>query len=338
MATLFKRRGIWYINYSYNGKQHRLSTKTSLKKLADIVLKDIELKLFKDEINDSAHKPDISLASILQRHLKYLFEHRNRDYANHVNWQLRQWLDYFESLGVFVPANLKGSHVEDFLTNNLRGKSGKTKKEYLSALKGALNRAVNIDLIDFNPIIAVANPKVIIRKVEFLRKQDIRKLIENAPTDLKLAIIILVNTGIRLGELWALRWIDVDFNSNQLLIRSYEEFVPKGNRDRSVPMNNDCLGAIQTLLSMRQPDQTNVYRLTCNAKRLSNKFGRYVRRMVMKVRLHDLRHTFASHLVMSGTPLPVIKELLGHAHISTTMLYSHLAPNIHGEQVRKLNF
>ncbi len=338
MATLLKRKDIWYVNYSYKGKQLRLSTMTSLRKLAQVVLKEIELKLFKGEMNDSAQKPDISLSSILQRHLKYLFEHRNRDYANHVNWQLRKWLDYFESLGVFVPANLKGSHVEDFLTNNLRGKSGKTKKEYLSALKGALNRAVNIDLMDFNPIIAVANPKIIIRKVEFLRKQDIRKLIENAPTDLKLAIIILVNTGIRLGELWALRWIDVDFNSNQLLIRSYEEFVPKGNRDRSVPMNQDCLSAIQALLSMRQIDQTNVYRLTCNAKRLSNKFGRYVRSIGMKVRLHDLRHTFASHLVMSGTPLPVIKELLGHAHISTTMLYSHLAPNIHSEQVQKLKF
>lgn len=338
MGTLFKRKNIWYINYSYNGKQHRLSAKTSLRKLAEIVLKDIELKLFKEEINNSSHKPNVTLSSIFHRHMNYLFEHRNIDYANHVNWQLRQWLDYFESLGVFVPANLKGSHVEDFLTNKLRGKSGKTKKEYLSALKGALNRAVKMNLMDSNPIIAVNNPKVIIRKVEFLRIQDIRKIIENAPTDLKLAIIILVNTGIRLGELWALRWIDVDFNSNQLLIRSYEKFVPKGKRDRSVPMNQDCLSAIQTLLSTSKLEQTYVYRLTCNAKRLSNKFGRYVRSMGMKVRLHDLRHTFASHLIMSGTPLPVVKELLGHAHISTKMLYSHLAPNIHGEQVEKLKF
>jgi len=209
-----------------------------------------------------------------------------------------------------MPENLSNLTVEDFITGELQGKSGKTKKEYLSALKGALNRAERMNLLVTNPIASVKNPKVIIRKVDFLSSQDVRRLVENAPIDLRPAIIILVNSGIRLGELWALRWIDVDFNSNQLLIRSYEEFVPKGKRDRSVPMNNDCLSAIQTLLSRRHPDQTNVYRLTCNAKRLSNKFGRYVRSMGMKVRLHDLRHTFASHLIMPGTPLPVVKELL----------------------------
>jgi len=57
----------------------------------------------------------------------------------------------------------------------------------------------------------------------------------------------------------------------------------------------------------------------------------------MKGTLHDLQHTFASHLVMSGVPIPVIKELLGHSDISTTMIYAHLSPNIHQAAIDKLN-
>ena len=54
--------------------------------------------------------------------------------------------------------------------------------------------------------------------------------------------------------------------------------------------------------------------------------------------LHDLRHTYASHLAMNGTPIPVIKELLGHADISTTMIYSHLSPEMHKAAVDQLPF
>ncbi|UCC45784.1 MAG: tyrosine-type recombinase/integrase [Candidatus Zixiibacteriota bacterium] len=68
------------------------------------------------------------------------------------------------------------------------------------------------------------------------------------------------------------------------------------------------------------------------------RFRRLARRIGMIVRLHDLRHTFTSHWVMSGPPLPVVQELLGHAHISTTMIYSHLAPNIHRREVERLEF
>jgi len=58
----------------------------------------------------------------------------------------------------------------------------------------------------------------------------------------------------------------------------------------------------------------------------------------MRGTLHDLRHTFASHLAMAGTPIPDIKELLGHSDIATTMIYSHLSPDRHKAEVEKLDF
>jgi site-specific recombinase XerD len=67
--------------------------------------------------------------------------------------------------------------------------------------------------------------------------------------------------------------------------------------------------------------------LACLAKKLG-----------IKGTLHDLRHTFANHLAMNGVSIPIIKELLGHSDISTTMIYSHLSPDIHIAAIQKLQF
>jgi integrase len=63
-----------------------------------------------------------------------------------------------------------------------------------------------------------------------------------------------------------------------------------------------------------------------------------MKELKMKGRPHDLRNTFASHLSMSGTPIPVIQDFLGHSAISTTMIYAHLSPDIHKKEVSKLPF
>jgi len=107
------------------------------------------------------------------------------------------------------------------------------------------------------------------------------------------------------GQIWALRWKDVDFLNSQIWIRAYDGFVPKDRRDRSVPLNENTLRVISNLASTRSDGDIYVYRFTCNKKRLSNKFGRYARKLGIRAKLHDLRHTFASHLAMSGTPVPV---------------------------------
>jgi len=66
----------------------------------------------------------------------------------------------------------------------------------------------------------------------------------------------------------------------------------------------------------------------------TDRFRELIRRLGMKGSLHTLRHTFASHLAMSGTPIPVIKELLGHSDISTTMIYSHSSEDIRRVEVQ----
>jgi integrase len=338
VATLYRRGDTWYINYTVNGTRYRVTTGTTSSKLARVALSDMEVKLFTRQVSPArSHRP-LPIQEVFGKHLQNLSSTVVPDYLSHVKWHLAKWTEFLSLRQVLLAGEITCPLVDEFLTSELEGKAVKTKKEYLSSLKAALNRSVRAGLLDINPIRNVHAPGKIIRKVRFLTEDEVALLLKDAPADLRTAIIILSNTGIRLGELWALRWIDIDFRNSQIWIRAYDGFVPKGRRDRSVPLNEKTLRVVSDLASARKDGDMFVYRLTCNKKRLSNKFGRYARGLGIRARLHDLRHTFASHLAMRGTPVPVIQELLGHAQIGTTMIYAHLSPNIHRQEIQKLTF
>ena len=102
-------------------------------------------------------------------------------------------------------------------------------------------------------------------------------------------------------------------------------------------MTADLNELFSELLKGKKADEY-VFRPFVGENRLYKRFAALLKRLGMKGTLHDLRHTFASHLAMEGVPIPVIKELLGHSSISTTMMYAHLSPEIHRAAVDKLPF
>jgi integrase len=338
MATLFRRGQIWYINYSRNGKQYRVTTGTTSRKLAQVMLSDLEVRLFMGKLSAEDIDRQVTIETVFSAHVHHITSLVVPDYLNHVKRHLSVWAHYFAAKGIESVEQITHAAIDGFLTSVLEGRAPKTKKEYLTSLKAALNRATRIGQIRFNPARGVKCHGKAVRKVRFLTEDEVALLMSNASDDLRIAIAILTNTGMRLGELWALRWVDVDLVNQQLWVRAYDDFVPKGRKDRSIPMNKQVGRTIAELASRRKDDDLFVYRLTCNKKRLSNKFGRFANKLGIRVRLHDLRHTFASHLAMRGTPVPVIQELLGHAHINTTMIYAHLSPTIHRKEVEKLEF
>ena len=151
-------------------------------------------------------------------------------------------------------------------------------------------------------------------------------------------------TGLRLGELFALRWDDVDFRSSQLHVRQsmfwepkrgrktrpYKITTPKNGRSRTVPMPPVLVRRLKAYRHLRGPwvfcldDGTPVHR--DNIKHGMVTGARLAG--LPAIRLHDARHSYASQLVMAGTPLRAVQELLGHAHITTTQRYAHLAPGV----------
>jgi integrase len=337
MATLYLQRGIWYINYAVDGKRFKLSTGTRDKKLAQIKFEDLKVKLFKGELGVStASASGANVGAFFRRFIdfaraNYANQHLQSDLSRIKNVQ-----DFLARKGVKHIGSITPGQIEEFMTVILDGRSPKTRKNYLALPKTMLNYAVKWNVLDKNPIAGVKPPKIV-KKFRSFSKAQTSKLIEKAQEPLRTAIIILVNTGLRRAELFNLRWRDVDLEAGKLRVWPYEGFTPKGKRPRSIPLNDAVL---KTLMALRdiENDSAYVLRPYSSIHTLRRQFTLLAKRLKMAGTLHDLRHTLASHLAMAGTPIPVIKELLGHSDIATTMIYAHLSPEQHKGEVNKSNF
>jgi integrase len=333
-TNLFQKRTYWWINYSVNGKRRRISTGTKEKELAEIKRKDLELKLFKGEISDKAEPKNRPLLSeFFRRYTEYIQSDSQIDKHADIS-RLRILQDYFARKEVRYLDAITPGMIDDFRVTVLVGRKPKTVKNYITFLKTALNRAVTWELIEFNPISKIKPPRIV-KTFHFYDENEIERLIAEANEPLKTGIIILVNTGMRTGELFHLRWRDVNLKNGSLRVWPYEGYSPKGKRPRRIPITAALNKILQGLSKGKGPDDY-VYRFNNDPRALYERFAPLLKRQGMKGTLHDLRHTFASHLAMAGVPIPVIKELLGHSDIATTMIYAHLSPEAHSAAIELL--
>lgn len=139
-------------------------------------------------------------------------------------------------------------------------------------------------------------------------------------------VLVALNTGLRRGELFSLRWEDVNLPAKVLTVVAASA---KSGHTRRVPLNTEALAILRTWRD-RHPDAKGLVFPSLEGERLNNinRSWRAVAKAAKLVgfRFHDLRHSFASKLVQQGVDLNSVRTLLGHSEISTTLIYAHLAP------------
>lgn len=172
-------------------------------------------------------------------------------------------------------------------------------------------------------------------RVRWLTREEVNALIKEAEKTrmawhLADFIRISVNTGCRRGELLSLEWKRVNLKEKLVLLEANHT---KGRRRRSIPLNREAHQAMLSRARFRAafcPDSPWVfcYKDGRPVKYLKATFTELCARVGIKdFRVHDLRHTCASWLVMAGVPLAEVRELLGHRSIAMTERYAHLSPD-----------
>lgn len=161
----------------------------------------------------------------------------------------------------------------------------------------------------------------------------------DAPAGMADLVTFLLNTGARIGEALACKWRDVDFKAAKVrLVATKKAARGRKAEVRHIPLNAALRGLLERLRAEHKPTSDDPV-LTINHHNLLRKFQNLCERIGLgHVRIHDLRHSFCSHLAMAGVPIPTIKELAGHATIAMTMRYAHLIPGKTQTAVDTLNF
>lgn len=194
----------------------------------------------------------------------------------------------------------------------------------LACLKHLYNKAIDWGLVEQNPLKKVKLLKEPPGRIRYLSKEEIERLIANSSKHLKPIVIIALNTGLRKSEILNLKWDDIDFRNGYITVQQ-----TKNNEKRVIPMNQTIR---QILKELRRE---NDYLFPIKDCKKSFKTA-LIKSGIKDFRFHDLRHTFASYLAMSGCNLKTIQELMGHKDIKMTMRYAHLSKAHLEEAVEKL--
>ncbi|NOQ93344.1 MAG: tyrosine recombinase XerC [Methylophaga sp.] len=230
---------------------------------------------------------------------------------------------------------IKSSHIRQFIAQLHRNElSGRSIQRLLSAIRSLYRFLIREGLADNNPAQAVQAPKVEKRLPATLDVDQMSGLLDGDIPNTMIGrrdhamMELFYSSGLRLAELASLNIRDVDFGDHLVYVTG------KGNKSRVIPIGTQALNALKEWLSKRDElaffEQTALFitqqgcRLGVRSiqKRLS--YWGKKQGISDKVYPHRLRHAFASHMLEASGDLRAVQELLGHADISTTQIYTHV--------------
>lgn len=249
-------------------------------------------------------------------------------------------LEEFFNFAKVEPEKVEPIVIRGFISEQiLKGKSKTTVARKLSTLRSFFSYLYSEGFIKINPAKVVSSVKTKRAIPKFLTVDDAFKLVE-APSEDKFTVQrdraileLFYSSGIRVSELCGLNLEDLDLKEGLIKVRG------KGKKERIVPVGQKAKEALKKYLAIRQIlrikkklslDETPLFinnrgqRISDRqVRRIVEKYARFIG-VLEKIGPHTLRHTFASHLLMEGADLRVIQELLGHASLSTTQIYTHV--------------
>ena len=228
-------------------------------------------------------------------------------------------------------ASVKKQLVQRYVTKRLAKVSAHTVKKELDIIKHIFKLAIEWEIIPVSPATTIKSPKVPPGRVRYLEANEVQRVMQSAPVWLRPIIIFAIGTGARRGTILNLQWRDV--------VPARVTFMKtKAGRRHTVPQNEMTRMALAMVWHPDVQPEDYVFGLPTDTEKVSKAFLRACRKAkITDMRLHDLRHTCASWLAMSGEDIRTIAQLLDHSDIRMTMKYAHLSPSYLQESVKALD-
>lgn len=321
MPRIFQRGNKFGIDYTAHGIRYREVVGTN-RKLAEIALSKKIALIAENKFLDIRRREQIRLSDLIEKYKRLHLCPNVRSWERAEGHNLKHLEKYFA--GRYLH-EITPMLIEQFRLERLKFVSKASVNKNVGCLRAMFNKAIEWGIYSGkNPVQSIKPFKTESQRTRYLDKEEIPRLFKACEPEQWLRDIVefALNTGMRRGEIFNLKWHDIDFKQGIIyLLRT------KNNEKREVPISDVVRDVLYRV--RKHPDSPLVFCREDGSMRhddLKKPFSRALERAgIGNFRFHDLRHTFASQLAMAGVELFTIKELLGHKSIDMTMRYSHLS-------------
>lgn len=316
--SIYQRGKNWYIDFHFHGQRVREMIGPSRKGAEKVIAKK-KAEIAENKYLDIRKDPEpIKFHEFAKQYLKWSIPNKK---PSTKPGQLSMMRTLDKTFGEKNLHEITTWQVEEWKSKRKKQVKPSTVNRELAVLKAVYSKAIEWGKCQESPARKVKLFKGIPQRLRYLMPEELQRLVSNCSEHLRPIVIVLAHTGMRKGEALSLRWDQVDFEKGIITLTD-----TKNNECRHVPMDETVKAILrgmerrgEYLFPGLKPGKPLVW-VELSFHNALKESG------IEDFKLHDLRHTFASNLVMAGVDLMTVKELLGHKTIEMTLRYSHLAP------------
>ena len=285
------------------------------------------------------------MQEIFNKYIAYLQAERNasvytvRNYTN----DLLEFFDFAREKEIKSLKEINKQTLRGYLAHLMeRGFAKSSIARKLSAIRSFYRYLLREEMVSSSPVATTTSPRLDRRLPSFLTVEEAKQLVESPDLSQpqgqrdRALLELLYASGLRVSELVSMNLEQVNLNTNEIRVWG------KGSRERVVLIGSPAARALTTYISQGRPKLlgekrnsalfVNRYGGRLPARRIQKILEKYARIIDKRVHPHMLRHTFATHLLDGGADLRVVQELLGHAKLTSTQIYTHVTQS----QARKI--
>ncbi len=325
MALYRQKEGkVWWMSYSFRGRQIRKSTGTTSKKIAESIYFKVKTQIAEGAYLESVRGKNKTFVDLAERYLKEVTPDKKPNTQRDDKSYSKTLSKFF---GKFYLNEITADLITQYVLKRKKRIGPSSINRELAFLSASFNKAYKLwGWCRENPVSKIKREKEY-KRVKYFSEKEFSEIFSLLTEWVRPLVLLAKNTGLRKANVVNLKWSEVSLKDRLIVL---EAEVMKNSHCLGVPLNNPAWKVIKDQVRTRQLHSRYVF-CKVNGEPYTG-WGVYqafkkacIKAKLPDFRFHDLRHDFCSKLVQSGVDLYTVKELAGHKDITTTQRYAHLS-------------